>query len=96
MTPLNNTEIKINNNEGGTIMKSEDQEIEAIKKIIDFDYFLIKTINGEKDYDGQIIDINDNSLIIECWNVVKGNLCLTEIKFSDIEEIWSLEEMVWG
>ena len=77
-------------------MKSEDQEIEAIKKIIDFDYFLIKTINGEKDYDGQIIDINDNSLIIECWNVVKGNLCLTEIKFSDIEEIWSLEEMVWG
>ena len=96
MTPLNNTEIKINNNEGGTIMKSEDQEIEAIKKIIDFDYFLIKTINGEKDYDGQIIDINENSLIIECWNVVKGNLCLTEIKFSDIEEIWSLEEMVWG
>ena len=77
-------------------MKSEDKEIEAIKKIIDFDYFLIKTINGEKDYDGQIIDINDNSLIIECWNVVKGNLCLTEIKFSDIEEIWSLEEMVWG
>ena len=77
-------------------MKSEDQEIEAIKKIIDFDYFLIKTINGEKDYDGQIIDINDNSLIIECWNVVKGNLCLTEIKFSDIEEIWALEEMVWG
>ena len=77
-------------------MKSQDQEIEAIKKIIDFDYFLIKTINNEKDYDGQIIDINDNSLIIECWNVVKGNLCLTEIKFSDIEEIWSLEEMVWG
>ena len=77
-------------------MKSEDQEIEAIKKIIDFDYFLIKTINGEKDYDGQIIDINENSLIIECWNVVKGNLSLTEIKFSDIEEIWSLEEMVWG
>jgi ribosome maturation factor RimP len=88
--------LEINNNKGGTIMKSEDQEIEAIKKIIDFDYFLIKTINGEKDYDGQIIDINDNSLIIECWNVVKGNLCLTEIKFSDIEEIWSLEEMVWG
>ena len=77
-------------------MKSEDQEIEAIKKIIDFDYFLIKTINGEKDYDGQIIDINENSLVIECWNVVKGNLCETEIKFSDIEEIWSLEEMVWG
>ena len=77
-------------------MKSEDQEIKAIKKIIDFDYFLIKTINGEKDYDGQIIDINENSLVIECWNVVKGNLCLTEIKFSDIEEIWSLEEMVWG
>ena len=77
-------------------MKSEDQEIEAIKKIIDFDYFLIKTINGEKDYDGQIIDINENSLVIECWNVVKGNLSLTEIKFSDIEEIWSLEEMVWG
>ena len=77
-------------------MKSEDQEIEAIKKIIDFDYFLIKTINGEKDYDGEIIDINENSLIIECWNVVKGNLCLTEIKFADIEDIWSLEEMVWG
>ena len=77
-------------------MKSEDKEIEAIKKIIDFDYFLIKTINGEKDYDGQIIDINENSLVIECWNVVKGNLSLTEIKFSDIEEIWSLEEMVWG
>ena len=88
--------MEINNNKGGTRLKSEDQEIEAIKKIIDFDYFLIKTINGEKDYDGQIIDINDNSLIIECWNVVKGNLCLTEIKFSDIEEIWSLEEMVWG
>jgi len=77
-------------------MKSEDQEIEAIKKIIDFDYFLIKTINGEKDYDGEIIDINENSLVIECWNVVKGRLSLTEIKFSDIEEIWSLEEMVWG
>ncbi len=77
-------------------MKSEDQEIEAIKKIIDFDYFLIKTINGEKDYDGEIIDINENSLVIECWNVVKGRLSLTEIKFSDIQEIWSLEEMVWG
>ncbi len=77
-------------------MKSKDQEIEAIKEIIDFDYFLIKTINGEKDYDGEIIDINENSLVIECWNVVKGRLSLTEIKFSDIEEIWSLEEMVWG
>ena len=77
-------------------MKSENKEIEAIKKIIDFDYFLIKTINGEKDYDGEIIDINENSLVIECWNVVKGRLSLTEIKFSDIEEIWSLEEMVWG
>jgi hypothetical protein len=77
-------------------MKSEDQEIKAIKKIIDFDYFLIKTINGEKDYDGEIIDINENSLVIECWNVVKGRLSLTEIKFSDIKEIWSLEEMVWG
>jgi hypothetical protein len=77
-------------------MKSEDQEIEAIKEVIDFDYFLIKTINGEKDYDGEIIDINENSLVIECWNVVKGRLSLTEIKFSDIEEIWRLEEMVWG
>jgi ribosome maturation factor RimP len=77
-------------------MKSEDQEIEAIKEIIDFDYFLIKIINGEKDYDGEIIEINENSLVIECWNVVKGRLSLTEIKFSDIEEIWSLEEMVWG
>ncbi len=77
-------------------MKSEDQEIAAIKEIIDFDYFLIKTINGEKDYDGEIIDINENSLVIECWDVVKDRLSLTEIKFSDIEEIWCLEEMVWG
>jgi hypothetical protein len=83
-------------NNRGDKMKSKDQEIEAIKEIIDFDYFLIKTINGEKDYDGEIIDINENSLVIECWNVVKGRLSLTEIKFSDIEEIWSLEEMVWG
>ena len=78
-------------------MKSEDQEIEAIKEIIELgDYYLIKIINGEKDYDGQIVGVNENSLVIECWNVVKGNLCETEIKFSDIEEIWALEEMVWG
>ena len=78
-------------------MKLEHQEIEAIKEIIEFgNYYLIKIINGEKDYDGQIVSINENSLVIECWNVVKGRLCETEIKFSDIEEIWALEEMVWG
>ncbi len=78
-------------------MESTDREIEEIKKIIELgDYYLIKIINGEKDYDGQIVNINKNSLVIECWNVVKGNLCETEIKFSDIEEIWALEEMVWG
>lgn len=79
-------------------MKSEDKEIEAMKKrLIKLgDYYLIKIINGEKDYDGQIIQINEDSLVIEYWNVVKGNLCETEIKFSDIEEIWALEEMVWG
>lgn len=78
-------------------MESTDREIEKIKKIIELgDYYLIKIINGEKDYDGQIVNINKNSLVIECWNVVKGNLCETEIKFSDIEEIWALEEMVWG
>ena len=78
-------------------MKSEKQEIEAIKEIIELgDYYLIKIINGEKDYDGQVTGINENSLVIESWNVVKCNLCETEIKFSDIEEIWALEEMVWG
>jgi hypothetical protein len=78
-------------------VESTDREIEEIKKIIELgDYYLIKIINGEKDYDGQIVNINKNSLVIECWNVVKGNLCETEIKFSDIEEIWALEEMVWG
>jgi len=78
-------------------MKSEDQEIEAIKEIIELgDYFLIKIINGEKDYDGQIVGINENSLVIECWNEVKGDLRETEIQFSDIEEIWALEEIVWG
>ena len=78
-------------------MESTDREIEEIKKIIELgDYYLIKIISGEKDYDGQIVNINKNSLVIECWNVVKGNLCETEIKFSDIEEIWALEEMVWG
>lgn len=78
-------------------MKSADQEIQTIKKIIELgDYYLIKVINKYKDYDGQIISINEDSLVIECWNVVKGNLCETEIKFSDIEEIWALEEMVWG
>lgn len=79
-------------------MKSENQEIEAIKEIIEFgDYYLIKIINGDKDYDGQITSINENSLVIECWNVVKGDLCETEINFSDIEEIWTLEEeMIWG
>lgn len=78
-------------------MKSEHQEIEAIKEIIELgDYYIIKIINGEKDYDGQIVGINDNSLVIENWNVVKGNLCETEIQFSDIEEIWALEEIVWG
>ena len=78
-------------------MKSEDQEIEAIKEIIEFgDYYLIKIINGEKDYDGQVTGVNENSLVIQCWNVVKENLCETEIMFSDIEEIWCLEEMVWG
>lgn len=78
-------------------MKSEDQEIEAIKEIIEFgDYYLIKIINGDKDFDGQIVGINEDSLVIECWNVVKGDLRETEIKFSDIEEIWALEEMVWG
>jgi len=78
-------------------MKSENQEIEAIKEIIELgDYFLIKIINGEKDYDGQIVGINDNSLVIECWNEVKGDLRETEIQFSDIEEIWALEEIVWG
>lgn len=79
-------------------MKSENQEIEAIKEIIEFgDYYLIKVINGDKDYDGQITSINENSLVIECWNVVKGDLCETEINFSDIEEIWTLEEeMIWG
>jgi hypothetical protein len=67
-------------------MKLEDQEIESIKKIIEFgDYYLIKVINGHKDYDGQIVGINEKSLVIECWNVVKGNLCETEIKFLDIE-----------
>jgi ribosome maturation factor RimP len=78
-------------------MKSESQEIDAIKEVIEFgDYYLIKVINGHKDYDGQIVGINEDSLVIECWNVVKGNLSETEIKFSDIEEIWALEEMVWG
>jgi ribosome maturation factor RimP len=78
-------------------MKLEHQEIEAIKEIIEFgNYYLIKIINGEKDYDGQIVSVDENSLVIECWNVVKGRLCETEIKFSDIEEIWALEEMVWG
>jgi hypothetical protein len=84
-------------NPKGDKMKSEKQEIEAIKEIIELgDYYLIKIINGEKDYDGQVTGINENSLVIESWNVVKGNLCETEIKFSDIEEIWALEEMVWG
>jgi ribosome maturation factor RimP len=78
-------------------MKSENQEIEAIKEILEFgEYYLIKIINGEKDYDGQVIGINEDSLVIECWNVVKNNLSETEIKFSDIEEIWALDEMVWG
>ena len=78
-------------------MKSENQEIEAIKEILEFgEYYLIKIINGEKDYDGQVIGINEDSLVIECWNVVKGNLSETKIKFSDIEEIWALDEMVWG
>lgn len=78
-------------------MKSENQEIEAIKKIIEFgEYYLIKIINGDKDFDGQVVGINEDSLVIECWDVVKGNLRETEIKFSDIEEIWALEEMVWG
>ncbi len=78
-------------------MKSESQEIDAIKKVIEFgDYYLIKVVNGHKDYDGQIVGINEDSLVIECWNVVKGNLSEIKIKFSDIEEIWALEEMVWG
>ncbi len=78
-------------------MKLEHQEIEAIKEVIELgDYYLIKVINGEKDYDGQIVSVNENSLVIECWNVVKNNLCETEIRFLDIEEIWALEEMVWG
>ncbi len=78
-------------------MKSEDQEIKAMKQILEFgDYYLIKVINGHKDYDGQIVGINDNSLVIECWNEVKGDLRETEIQFSEIEEIWALEEMVWG
>jgi len=78
-------------------MKSKEQETNAIKEVIEFgDYYLIKVINGHKDYDGQLVGINEDSLVIEYWNVVKGNLCETEIKFSDIEEIWALEEMVWG
>jgi len=78
-------------------MKSEEKQIEAIKQIIELgDYYLVKIINGHKDYDGQIVGINEDSLVIEYWNVVKGNLSETEIKFSDIEEIWALEEMVWG
>lgn len=78
-------------------MKLESQEIDAIKKVIEYgDYYLIKVVNGNKDYDGQIVGINEDSLVIQCWNVVKGNLSETEIKFSDIEEIWALEEMVWG
>jgi len=35
-------------------------------------------------------------VIVESWNFVKGGLRETEIKFSDIEEIWCVEEMVWG
>ena len=78
-------------------MKSKEQEINLIREVIEFgDYYLIKVINGHKDYDGQVVGINEDSLVIECWNVVKGNLSETEIKFSDIEEIWALEEMVWG
>ena len=78
-------------------MKSKEQEINLIREVIEFgDYYLIKVINGHKDYDGQVVGINEDSLVIECWNVVKGNLSETEIKFSDIEEIWALDEMVWG
>jgi len=78
-------------------MKSKEQEINLIREVIEFgDYYLIKVINGHKDYDGQVVGINEDSLVIEYWNVVKGNLSETEIKFSDIEEIWALDEMVWG
>jgi len=78
-------------------MKSKEQEINLIREVIEFgDYYLIKVINGHKDYDGQVVGINEDSLVIECWNVVKGNLSETEIKFSDIGEIWALDEMVWG
>jgi len=80
-------------------MKSREQEINLIREVIEFgDYYLIKVLYARSPlcYDGQVVGINEDSLVIECWNVVKGNLSEIEINFSDIEEIWALDEMVWG
>lgn len=62
-------------------------EHHQIKEIIEYgDYYLITT-NDRKEYDGQIVAKTETTLTIEWWNVVKNNLCQTDIKFSDIYEI---------